>query len=71
LIFDHVAGPRVLAVIERASAVLPAFLGVEESIARFHNDDRQSGTELGELLREECGRDAAANDTDVGLDAGH
>jgi hypothetical protein len=71
LVLDEVAGPRVLAVLEHALAVELAVLEVEVALAGLDDRDRDAGPELAEPLRQQRGRDPAADDQDVGLVAGH
>ncbi len=71
LVADEVARPGVFAVVEPAPAVLHAVLEVADLLPRLHHGDGQAGPPFRQLLGEERGRNPAADDADVALQAPH
>src|SRR6185436_18983680 len=65
LILHEIAGPLILAVVQTALPVLEAVLVVEPPLAGLDHDYLPRGPDLGELLGDHRGSDAAADDDDV------
>ena len=71
LVFDEVARPRILGILDAALAALHAAVEIEELLPGLDHRNRDAGPQLLQFLRKHGRGDAAADDADVGFVAPH